>query len=219
MAQASFFIVIEGMDGAGKTAIAGQLHAVLSQTLGDAVLLTNEPHAEFFMGAEIREALAGGLKLGPVELAQAFALNRTNHLARQIEPFLADEGRVVICDRYVLSSLVYQSVPPISMEDLRGLNRWARPPDLTLHLAVRPLEAYARLRQRHGKREIFENNLAERAEKYQAAIALLRDQGETIIEIDANPGVDAVFSAVLDALKARAPAWLRIQPPLLLDWD
>ena len=59
--------------------------------------------------------------------------------------------------------------------------------------------------------------MAERAEKYQQGAQLLRDRGQKIVEIDANPGEGEVFSAVLNALGENGPPWLRIQKPLLLD--
>ena len=220
MADGSFFCVIEGIDGAGKTEVARHIHAALRHTLGAAVLLTREPHDDSVVGKEIRAALANKREQGafsPVALAQAFALNRTDHLETVIEPFLQNAGSVVISDRYLLSSLVYQTTDCLSISDVYGMNRWARPPDLTLYLKIRPYEAYDRLRQRQAQhRELFENNLAERAKKYQEAIAILRDKGETIVEIDANAALSQVLKAALDALQAHGPSWLRIQPPLLL---
>lgn len=216
MADDSFFVVIEGMDGAGKTVNAKQLFAVLKQTHQDDVMLTSQPEDDSLVGTEIRAALARHLRFSPIALAQAFALNRTDHLESVIEPFLKGDQRIVVCDRYLLSSLVYQSVGDISMDDVYCLNRWSRQPDLTLHLKIRPYEAYARLRMREGKRDLFENNLAERFEKYQAGISLLRSKGEKIVEVDANVSFGRVFSAVLTTLKEHGPDWLRIQPPLLL---
>ncbi len=221
MAIKSFFLVIEGMDGAGKTAIAQQLHATLQQTHSDNVALTYEPHDDSVAGKHIRAVLAQRSKASPLALALAFALNRADHLDTVISPFLAADGeRLVICDRYVLSSLVYQATSGLSLDDVYGLNRWMRPPDLTLYISVSPHTCYARLRQRpQQERELFERNLSERAAKYQEAIALLRGKGERIVEIDANLPFAQVFAAVLAALKQHGPAWLRIQPPLLLGDD
>ena len=219
MTDDSFFFVLEGMDGAGKTSLAGQLHDALSQTYRDRVVRTYEPHDHSAAGRYIRSVLAKQEKASPLALALAFALNRADHLDHVINPALnAGDRRIVICDRYVLSSLVYQSTGGLTMDDVYSLNRWARRPDLTVYLSVSPRTGYARMRQRPTDRELFERNLAERAEKYQQAIAMLRDKGETIIEVDANPAFEQVLGNVLDVLKAQGPAWLRIQPPLLLDW-
>ena len=219
MAENNFFIVIEGLDGAGKTGIARQLFSTLSQTQRDRVAVTYEPHDPSAAGLYIRNVLTKRIKVSPVSLALAFALNRADHIDQVIEPFFAagNEPRIIICDRYVLSSLVYQSTGEFSMDDIFGLNRWARKPDLTLFLNVSPRQCYARLRKRPADRELFEKNLAERAHKYQSAIRLLRAKGEAIVEIDANPGFSDVFSAVLNAIQEQGPDWLRIQKHLLLD--
>ncbi len=211
----SYFIVIEGIDGAGKTSVAQRLHSVLSQTHLDRVLLTNEPHRPSLLGGEIRAALAGDKKMSPRALALAFALNRIDHLEREIEPILARDGRIIICDRYMLSSLVYQARDDIDMEAVYSLNRWARPPDLTIVLRVSPLKAYERMRERKMRREVFENNLPARATKYQKAAELLRSKGQLIREVDADGDLAQVFDGVLAALKQHKPTWLRLQPPLL----
>ncbi len=216
MSHESYFIVIEGIDGAGKSSLARRLHKVLQQTQGDEALLTQEPHADCLVGAEIRAALAGDRPLSPKSLALAFALNRNDHLERIVEPFLRQPRRIVICDRYVLSSLVYQARDEISMEDIYRLNGWARMPDLTIMLNVSPMKAYERMRRRENKRDLFENNLPARTKKYRSAAQLLREKGQQIVEVDGDGDFGSVFAAVLDALKQHKPAWLRLQPPLLL---
>ena len=218
MADGSFFIVIEGMDGAGKTANAWKLFDILFQSHSGDVLLTCEPDEYSLLGSELRKALARQITLSPVTLAQAFAVNRMSHLEKTIEPFLNFERRIVICDRYLLSSLVYQATGAISMADVLALNRWARSPDLTIFLRISPIEAATRLRRRMTEPDLFENNFSRRYEKYDAGVALLREKGEVIVEVDANPAPAQVFAAVLAALKDQAPDWLRIQPPLLADW-
>ena len=219
MAEEGFLFVIEGMDGAGKSSIAHQLHDALSQAHRDRVTLTYQPHDPSAAGGFIRDVLAKRGKASPLALALAFALNRADHLDTIVNPFLAaGKQRVVICDRYTLSSLVYQSTGGLSMEDVLELNRRARQPDLTIYLSVSPHQAYARMRQRPTDRELFERNLSQRAEKYRQGIALLRDSGETIVEVDANPQFEQVLASTFDVLKSQGPAWLHIQPPLLLDW-
>ncbi len=218
MSNDSFFVVIEGIDGAGKTSIARALYNILRQTLGENVLLTEEPHNASLMGAEIRSALRQERELGPVELAQAFALNRSSHLRNVIECHLRRDNAVVICDRYLLSSLVYQTRDEITMEDVYQINRWSRVPDLTIVLQVSAHVAYQRMDERsRNARELFENDLPTRLKKYKAGIALLRAKGHSIIEVDGNGEISDVFDSVVEAVKRNKPDWLRLQPPLLLE--
>ena len=217
MSNDSFFVVIEGIDGAGKTSVARALSDILRQTLGENVLLTEEPHNASLMGAEIRSALRRERELSPLELAQAFALNRSNHLNTCIEPFLQGDKRIVICDRYLLSSLVYQSRDGITMEDVYQINRWARVPDLTILLQVSAHIAYQRMDERSkSARELFENDLPTRLKKYCDGVELLRGKGQRIIAVDGDGELPEVINDVLSAVQEGAPSWLRIQPPLLL---
>ena len=218
MADNSFFIVIEGMDGSGKTGITRHLHSVLSQTHHQHVALTFEPHDPSAAGLFIRNVLTKRIKVTSVVLALAFALNRSDHNARIIDPFLSSKHpRIMISDRYTLSSLVYQSTGGLSMDDVYNINQWARRPDLTIFLNVSPQNCYARMRNRPQDKELFEKNLQERADKYQAGIQLLRDKGETVIEVDANPPFLDVLTGVLNAVQSYAPDWMKIQPPLFID--
>jgi len=218
MGSDSYFIVVEGMDGSGKTGITRQLRSVLSQTQGDNVALTFEPHDPSAAGLYIRNALTKRIKATPLALALAFALNRADHNTHVIDPFLASKHpRIIICDRYTLSSLVYQSTEGLTMEDVYHLNQWARRPDLTIFLNVSPHNCYERMRNRPQDKELFEKNLQQRAKKYQDGIQLLQDKGETVVEVDANPAFPEVLASVLDTVQVHAPAWLKIQPPLFVD--
>ena len=89
MGSDSYFIVVEGMDGSGKTGITRQLRAILSKTQGNNVALTFEPHDPSAAGLYIRHALTKRIKTTPLALALAFALNRADHNAHVIDPFLA----------------------------------------------------------------------------------------------------------------------------------
>lgn len=219
MTENSLFIVVEGMDGSGKTGITRQLRSTLSQTHGNHVALTFEPHDPSAGGLFIRDVLTKRIKASPLALALAFALNRADHNDRIIKPFLDYDKapRIMISDRYTLSSLVYQSTGSLTMEDVYHINHWARRPDLTIFLNVSPANCYARMRNRPQDKELFEKNLQQRFDKYQAGIALLREKGEQVVEVDANPSYPEVFASVLETVQAHAPSWLKIQPPLFVD--
>jgi dTMP kinase len=207
-----FFIVLEGLDGSGKSEISRRLAALLSESLGaDHVLLTYEPHNPSAAGEYIRDVLAKRIVVSSRTLALAFAVNRADHTERVIDPFLDGEKRVIVCDRYVMSSLVYQSTGGLSVDDVMDLNQSARRPDLTLFLDVTPETAAQRIGQRQDHRELFEDRFAETRAKYQRVIAYLHERGEAIERIDANGTPIEVLNGMIETLKRCAPDWLRLE--------
>lgn len=143
------FIVFEGLDGSGKTTQAKLLADRLSER-GRRVHLTAEPTTGP-IGAELRHYLAHRLSFDPRVLPYLFAADRADHLYNAESGILAAlaSGVTVICDRYVLSSLAYQSTEA-ARELVETLNRDFPPPDLTVYLDVTPEEGLAaKQRQSH----------------------------------------------------------------------
>jgi dTMP kinase len=198
------FIVFEGLDGAGTTTQAERVGEALHAE-GHRVLVTREP-SDGAVGAQIRLALTGRLGLpgrkGPLSeetLALLFAADRLDHLASVVEPAVA-RGEIVICDRYVLSSLAYQG-SALPIEWVETINSRARAPDLTLFLEVDVATAARRRAARGGEPELFE------ADERQARIARVYDQAirrrpesERIVRIDGRMDVDEVTRASLSEI-------------------
>ncbi len=214
----SFFLVIEGLDGSGKTEISRRLAELMRATLDEHVMLTYEPHDPSAAGLYIRRVLRKKIVVSPHTLALAFALNRADHNERIISPFLEQDGRrVVLCDRYVLSSLVYNTSHDLHMHDVWELNAQARRPDLTLFLDATAEICYARMGSRGGNRDLFETNLAESRTRYFEAIDFLRQHGEQVLVIDANPDLLLVINSIIDAIKANGPRWMTLQKLMFLE--
>ncbi|WP_426731062.1 dTMP kinase [Myxococcus faecalis] len=195
------FIVLEGLDGAGTTTQAERLAAAL-RAEGHGVLTTREP-SDGPVGTLIRQALTGRLglpqgagPLTPQTLALLFAADRTDHLAARVLPAL-EEGKLVLCDRYVLSSLAYQGAS-LPMRWVEQVNDYAVSPDLTLFVGVAPEVAAKRRAARGGAAELFEADEAQRriAKQYLAAIRR-RAKKERIVHIDGEQGIEAVTRASL----------------------
>lgn len=104
------FIVLEGLDGAGKTTHIGLLHKRLSSD-GRAVYATAEPTATS-VGGIIRDALGGRQTRCASELAALFCADRVNHNTNPRDGIInfIDRGIDVICDRYYYSSMAYQGI-------------------------------------------------------------------------------------------------------------
>lgn len=210
----SFFLVVEGIDGTGKTSIAHRIVHVLGKYkhLKKRVRWTFEPHDPSCAGLFIRQVLTKKIKNVPLKtLALAFALNRADHCDREIGKFLSRPKRVIVCDRYYLSSLVYQSGDGLSFEDVMNINAGARKPDLTVFLDASNKVCYQRIKSRREDRELFEKNLNDIKLKYDDAIEFLKSKGENIVRVNADAGMESVLSDMLDVLKAHGPKWLKIQ--------
>lgn len=208
MQKNSLFIVIEGLDGSGKTTAGRELVRRLNQTLAGRVKLTFEPHDPSAAGLFIRQILMKKIKnFTPRTLALAFATNRLDHCNREIIPWLvSDNQRVIICDRYYLSSLVYQSSPEISMAEVFELNKAARKPDIIFFFNVSNEVCYQRMQIRNQAPELFEVNLAQTREKYRQAIHFLREKNQdNIIEIDGNGTVEETVFALQKAIAQFVP--------------
>jgi len=191
-------IALEGIDGAGTTSQARALVEWLERR-GREALLTAEPSGGA-IGRLIREALAGRLSLRPPALALLFAADRLDHLARQIEPAL-ERGQIVVSDRYVFSSLAYQSLDsdPGWVETINGL---ARPADLVLLLDAPVEVCLERVQARDGSlKEIFESEslLLEIRRRYLDLARERSRRGERVVVIDAAAPLEQVREAVLSA--------------------
>ena len=137
------FVTFEGIDRSGKTTQAEKLRLAL----GDDAVAVREPG-----GTEAGERIRGLLKdpeleLGPEAEALLFSAARAELVARVIRPALAD-GKVVISDRFLDSSLAYQGFARgLGVEEVERINRFATGglvPDLTVLLWIEPAAAAAR---------------------------------------------------------------------------
>jgi dTMP kinase len=148
----SFFIVLDGIDGSGTTTHSKMLASYL-EMLGLKVHLTHEP-SKNEIGLLLRQYLKNN-DIPPSTDALLFAADRDLHFKREIKPKL-DQGYIVISDRYIESSIIYQSVQSdeISIEWIKQINKFAGSPDLTIILDIDPKVSLARKAQ--GILEKFE---------------------------------------------------------------
>jgi dTMP kinase len=197
------FIVVEGIDGAGTTTQARELGLALQRS-GIPTLVTCEP-SRGPIGAFVRSLLVGAAdrpRLDWAAMALAFAADRLDHVACEIEPAL-DRGECVISDRYDLSSLIYQSATAPVGEDvlpwIRAINQRARRPDLTLVLDISADVAASRRHARGGEAELFEGL------ELQRRLAALYAQAERFVPGDLlwHVDADAPVAEVTRSLVAR----------------
>jgi dTMP kinase len=209
----SFFLAIEGLDGSGKSTAAKGLAKVLEKEYGCQVKLTYEPNDPSAAGEYIRAILKKKItQFHPRVLGYAFATNRLDHNSRVISPWLEKEDgkRVVISDRYYLSSLVYQSSADFPMEKVMELNQYARKPDLIIFINVSEEICFQRIAKRNQPRELFEQNFTETKEKFLAAIDFLRSKnGERIVEVEGVGTKKEMVEKLVAILKKEQPSFFR----------
>ena len=143
MKKKGVFICIEGLDGCGKTTQA----KLLARRLGKShnAVYTAEP-SRGKIGAFIRHrCLYGDKRLSSEVEALLFAADRIEHIEKEVLPALY-EGKIVISDRYVYSSLAYQGAAGLSLEWIEKINKHALHPDLAVFIDVDPKIAIKRLK-------------------------------------------------------------------------
>ncbi|WXG45933.1 MAG: dTMP kinase [Candidatus Atabeyarchaeum deiterrae] len=145
------FIAIDGVDGAGNTSHSQLLAEWVTKSLGLKTLLTKEP-TEKPIGLLIREYLRKPRTPSTTD-ALLFAADRIEHVENVIKPALA-KGLVVISDRYVESSIAYQSVQGLPIDWLISINRHAMKPSLNIILDIEPDRSLARKKELVEKFEV-----------------------------------------------------------------
>jgi dTMP kinase len=201
-----FFIVFEGLDGSGTSTQVARLREHL-MALGMEVEVTEEPSSGP-LGVIIRQALSGRLDLDMYALALAFAADRVDHLYNNQNGVLKSlkQKRIVISDRYVLSSLAYQGIEIDDREWLIEINSKIIKPDLTIFIDTPVEECTRRIAERSLHYELFHSveKLSRVRENYLEAISRIPDHDD-IITFDGNRPIgelhEAIFQHVLKALK------------------
>ncbi|XXX79115.1 dTMP kinase [Sorangium sp. So ce134] len=196
------FLVLEGPDGTGKSTQAHRLVAALAASGRDAALEVEPTFG--LIGRRIRELTRAGRDADPREIALLFATDRQAH-SHQIRALLA-AGVIVVCDRYALSTAVYQGAAsgnPAVERWADQLSRFACPPDITVVLEA-PFEVCAeRLRARGRAADLFEQAETQRRvhEAYRRAEGFL--WGDKVVRVDAAGTADEVAARVLAAVERK----------------
>lgn len=193
------FVCFEGGDGSGKTTQVRLLTEVL-QERGREVVVTRQPGGTP-LGEQIRELVLHGDHVSPRAEALLFAADKAHHVDQLIKPALAD-GKVVITDRYVDSSITYQGTGrALGRDEIMALQHWAVGgllPDLTIVLDVSP--ELGRERRGHAP-----DRLESEADAFHAAVRrgyleLAASDPERYLVLDAGQSVERVHAAVLDGV-------------------
>ena len=199
------FITFEGNDGSGKSTISNMLYEALKKE-GYPVILTREPG-----GDRIAETIRN-LILDPNNTdmdarceALLYAASRRQHLISKVVPAI-EAGKIVLCDRFIDSSLAYQGVGrDIGFDAVYQINQFAideHMPDRTLFLKLSPEEGLKRIQDRSFKDRLDQESQAFHdrvAEGYQQ---VLRQFPKRIHIIDASQSIEQVFQDCYEEIMA-----------------
>ena len=201
------FIVIEGLDGSGKTTQIRLLSARLRE-MGRSVAETAEPTASA-TGGLIRDALSGLTPRTGTEIAALFMADRVAHNVHPVNGISAmlEKGVDVICDRYYYSSLAYQGYvsDPDWVFHINVDCPEIRKPDLCVFLDLDDEACLRRMEQGRAYREIYENEntlLAVRKRYFDAFRRLEGRDAIVLVNADRTPEevAEDVFAAVREIL-------------------
>lgn len=192
MMKRGVFVCIEGLDASGKTTQARWLVRNLRRKGLEAVY-TTEPSAGK-IGRFIRSHILKRKKRVPsVVEALLFAVDRVDHVERGIKPAL-QEGKIVVSDRYVFSSLAYQGAAGLDLNWIEAINRSALSPDLAIYIDVPPEVLAKRIKR---KRSVMER-LGVQQKVREIYMQLV--EGGRLRLIDGNRPADEVSKAILAAV-------------------
>ncbi|MFL6562442.1 MAG: dTMP kinase [Bacillus sp. (in: firmicutes)] len=192
------FITFEGPDGAGKSTIINMVAQEFEN-----VLLTREPGG-IDIAEQIRSVILdkGNTSMDPRTEALLYAAARRQHLIEKVKPALA-EGKIVLCDRFVDSSLAYQGYARgLGIDEVFAINQFAIEnlmPELTIYFDIEPELGLKRINKNKG-REINRLDLEnlEFHQKVSTGYHLLIERfPDRIQSIDASGTVEEVFQETL----------------------
>jgi len=207
------FITFEGPDGAGKTSVLQALIPRLKSQSQAALHLTREPG-----GAKISEKIRDVI-LDPANTemdarteALLYAASRRQHLVEVIKPALA-QGDIVICDRFVDSSVAYQGggrqIGPQAVLQMNQFATAGLEPDLTIYLDVPVQIGLDRIAAHQHERQydrLDQESLAFHERVHSAYMKLVADNPTRIVTVDATQPLAFVITAAETAITKRFPS-------------
>jgi dTMP kinase len=192
MKRKGVFICVEGLDGCGKTTHTKLLVERLKKK-GYDTIYTAEP-SRGKIGSFIKEyCLHGETRVSSIVEALLFAADRFEHINTEIIPALS-EGKLVVSDRYVYSSLAYQGAAGLDSNWIKKINEHAIRPDLAVLIDVEPETVIQRLKPR---KSVMENLGTQR--RVREVYVKFVEKGE-LVKIDGNRSKQEVADDILTAV-------------------
>ncbi len=189
------FITVDGPGGVGKSTVTAAVAKRL-RAMGSAVRETREP-TDTPLGNLARH---GTDEYQGLTMAMLIAADRYQHLKREVRPALS-RGEILLCDRYVASSLVLQRIDGVAPEIVWDVNRHADRPNLSIFLTADPDVIAKRLSARgaHSRYERIEGSSHREHRLYQEAATFLGEEGFRTFVLDATDDEPEDLARVITA--------------------
>jgi len=189
MTKRGAFICIEGIDASGKTTQARRLVRNLRRKGIDAIYTTEPSSGK--VGRLIRRYVLDRKKRVPIAVeVLLFAADRVEHVETKIKHALK-KGKVVVCDRYVYSTLAYQGAAGLDLRWIEQINRFALTPNLALFLDVPPDIVVQRLKPKRSVMETSQNQ-----QRVREVYLRMVKEGR-MVAVDGNKPVENVTDEIL----------------------
>lgn len=193
------FVVIEGLDGSGTTTQLKELSSNLESSYP-----TCEP-TDGNIGKLIKQILKNEISVEPMTLAYLFSADRNEHLysANGVTE-RCKNGQIVISDRYLFSSLAYQSLY-CEFNDILLLNDKFPLPEIVFFINTDPALCLQRIQKRNQEKEIFDDLEIQKKvlKNYIKSFDILKEKGLKILNIDGSLSVKTILDIELSYLKNR----------------
>ncbi len=198
------FITLEGPDGSGKSTISRNIANYLSEENID-FITTREPGGTK-IGEDIRDIIldSNNKKMCPETEALLYAASRGQHVQEKILPAL-NKGKVILCERYLFSSLAYQGVGRnLGIEEVKKINDFAIKnvyPDLILFLDVDPMEVLKRKTKRNGGDRLEREGNNFHLKVYRGYKKLIKMYPENLKIINASKSIEETSKKSIEYVK------------------
>lgn len=197
------FIVFEGPDGSGKTTILNKVNEILISK-GYKTNLLREPGGTF-ISEKIRDIIIDNENINMDAKTEAllFAASRAQLVSEKIKP-LIEAGEIILCDRFVLSSLTYQGVGRgLGIDEIKAINDFATDglkADLTVFFNIDYKDALIRKRANFTADRLENEEFEFHKKIFDAYLEMAKLYQDEICEIDASKSIDEVSKSALDLI-------------------
>jgi dTMP kinase len=206
--RTGLFVTFEGIDGSGKSTQL-QLCADALQAAGHDVVVTRNPGGTAF-GQELRQILLHSTgTVYPMSELLLFIADRAQHMDEVVFPALA-QGKVVLCDRHMDSTLAYQGygrgLPLDTIRELNGIAIQGKKPDLTLLFDGEPALLAQRVQARGQADRLEGESLAFRNHVREGFLALACQEPLRILTLSGMEEMTVLHHQVMEIINARLRA-------------